>query len=123
MDIQGEAWRLAYRGLAFTGKALAEFLAGRGVKHVLNAIATPRANGQVERQNRTLLNAIEASAISEVDWDEGLNEIVWGLNHTVNQSSGFSPTQLMFAHDDGVKYESVWRCANGECTPGERRDL
>ena len=37
------------RGLAFTRKAFAEFQVRRGVKHVLNAIATCRANGQVER--------------------------------------------------------------------------
>ena len=51
------------RGLAFTSKAFAEFLVGRGVKHVHNAVATPRANGQVERQNRTIIEAIGASTV------------------------------------------------------------
>ncbi|KAH1002036.1 hypothetical protein HUJ05_006711 [Dendroctonus ponderosae] len=37
------------RGLAFTSKAFTSFLVEKGVKHVLNAIATPMANGQVER--------------------------------------------------------------------------
>lgn len=64
------------RGLVFTSKAFGEFLEGRGVHHVLNTVATHRANGQVERQNRIILNATGASTESESRWDEKLREIV-----------------------------------------------
>ena len=90
------------RGLAFTSKTFAEFLARRGVKHVLNAIATPRANGQVERQNRTLVEALGASTECESRWDEKVSDVVWGMNRCVNASTGFSPAQLMFSHQSGV---------------------
>ena len=38
-------------GLAFTSKAFPDFLAGRVIRHVLNAIAIPSANGQVETES------------------------------------------------------------------------
>ena len=59
-------------------------------------------NGQVERQNRTIISAIGASTECESWWDEKLSEIVWGMNHCVNASTGFSPAQLMFSHSSGV---------------------
>ena len=71
------------RGLAFSSKAFASFLVQWGVKHVLNAIATPRANGQVERQNRTILDALATSVDDESRWDERLPEIIWGMNNSV----------------------------------------
>ena len=90
------------RGLAFTTKAFADFLVGRAIRHVLNAIATPRANGQVDRQNRTIISASGASSDCESRWDEKLSEIAWGMNHCVKGSTGFSPAQLMFSHSSGV---------------------
>ena len=77
---------------------------------MLNAIATPRANGQVERQNRTLLNSIETSAESEVTWDEKLPEILWGMNQMVIKSSGFSPAVNVYTYEWN-KCGTVWRCA------------
>ena len=64
----------------------------------MNAIA----NGQAERQNRTIISAIGASTECESRWDEKLGEIVWRMNHCVNASTGFSPAQLMFSHSSGV---------------------
>ena len=90
------------RGLAFTRKAFADFLAGWAIRHVLNAIATLRANGQVERQNRTIISDIGANTEWESRWDEKLSEIVWGMNYCVNGSTGFSQAQLMFSHSSGI---------------------
>ncbi|XP_047518987.1 uncharacterized protein LOC125058890 [Pieris napi] len=48
-------------GTSFTSKKFEEYLRSLGIKHIKNAVATPRANGQVERYNRTLLAALTAS--------------------------------------------------------------
>ena len=39
------------RGSAFTSKRFKDYCGKMGVTHNLNAVATPRANGQVERYN------------------------------------------------------------------------
>ena len=72
------------RGLAFISKLFKDFVADRGVRHVLDAIDTPRANGQVERANRTIVQALATSAESEGRWDEAVYDVVWGLNNAVN---------------------------------------
>ncbi|XP_072936600.1 uncharacterized protein [Epargyreus clarus] len=41
------------RGTCFTSHAFRKFCLDKGVKHVLNAVASPRSNGQVERQNKS----------------------------------------------------------------------
>ncbi|KAJ8932980.1 hypothetical protein NQ318_011197 [Aromia moschata] len=87
------------QGLAFTSKAFASFMAEK--RHATNAVATPRTNGQVERSNRTLIEAITASAAGEARWDEQLPEILWGINHTKNASTRFSPAELLFSYQGG----------------------
>ncbi|KAI8439599.1 hypothetical protein MSG28_013326 [Choristoneura fumiferana] len=53
-------------------------------KHVLNAIAVPRANGQVERVNRCILDGLSTSLVEECSWDTKLPDIVLGINNTVH---------------------------------------
>lgn len=83
-------------GAAFTSKSFKEFCVQNQIKHVKNAIACPRSNGQVERYNRTLIEAINKSTTDEKDWDTCLNKVVWGINNTVHATTGFTPYRLMF---------------------------
>lgn len=46
------------RGSCFTSNCFKAFIQDTGIKHVLNAVATPSANGLVERFNRTILDAL-----------------------------------------------------------------
>ncbi|KAL0869533.1 hypothetical protein ABMA27_005803 [Loxostege sticticalis] len=78
------------RGSSFTSTSFKKFVDETGIKHVLNAVATPRANGQVERYNRTLLEALTAKCIGEPEsrWDTHVQEVQWGLNNTHNRGIG-----------------------------------
>lgn len=42
------------RGTSFSSKTFQDFVKAYGIKHIQNAVATPRANGQVERFNTTI---------------------------------------------------------------------
>ncbi|KAL0810525.1 hypothetical protein ABMA28_010646 [Loxostege sticticalis] len=97
------------RGTSFTSKIFKDFVNGLGIKHVLNAVATPRANGQVERYNRTILAslAVKNHNCKENEWDTHLEEIQLGLNTTINQGTGKSPAEILFgiklrAKSDGI---------------------
>ncbi|VEN62481.1 unnamed protein product [Callosobruchus maculatus] len=83
---------------AFKSKELQAFVTDKGIRHVMNAVATPRANGQVERANRTIVEALSSTAETEGAMDEALPDVVWGLNHTLNASTRFAPACLMFSH-------------------------
>lgn len=83
-------------GAAFTSKRFKQFCNQSQIKHVINSVASPRSNGQVERFNRTLLEAINKSTQDEKDWDKCINKVVWGINNTVNSTTGFTAYKLMF---------------------------
>lgn len=86
------------RGKAFTSRYFKQFSEETQFKHILNAIASPRSNGQVERVNRTLINGLNTMSTSECTWDDHLNDIVWGINNTPHATTGFAPFKLLFGH-------------------------
>lgn len=86
------------RGTAFTSKQFTEYCSKLGIKRVLCATSTPRANGQVERMNRTVLSAVMATTEDESRWDEALSRVRWGINSTVNSTTGKSPYELFFGY-------------------------
>lgn len=86
------------RGSCFTSRKFTVFLKELGVRHILNAVATPRANGQVERYNRTLVEALTAkcSGVDERKWDINVPDVQLGLNNTLNKGIGKTPAQALF---------------------------
>ena len=60
----------------------------------------PSANGQVERYNRTLMNAVRCYINGRQDrWDECLPQIASALRASVNRSTGFTPNRLMLGRE------------------------
>ena len=55
----------------------------------------PCANGQFERYNQTILDALSCS-IEKVHSDKKVDSVKWGLNNTMNQATGQIATELMF---------------------------
>lgn len=84
------------RGTAFTCREFKDYCVELGIKHVLNAVASPRANGQVERLNRTILSSLSAQLGEESKgWDTYLPKVQLGINSTVSQGTGKSPLELL----------------------------
>lgn len=92
------------RGTSFTSYLFKHFCSDKGIRHVLNAVACPRANGQVERYNRTILSSLTAQNMNfdEKNWDEKVGRVQWGINNTRQKSTGRTPAEVMF----GVKMNS-----------------
>ncbi|KAK9679001.1 Integrase core domain [Popillia japonica] len=110
------------RGSCYTSKKFEAYCRNMNIKHVLNATATPRANGQVERYNRTILASLSASTDDEERWDMAVSRVRWGLNSTKNSSTEKSPYELLFGYEPRGVAESV--LSNEIATePIEERDL
>jgi hypothetical protein len=86
------------RGSGFTSKCFYEYCKTMGIKVNYNATATPRANGQAERYNRTILNALSASTDDERKWVETRKNIQWGLNASLNKTTGKTPYELLLGY-------------------------
>lgn len=86
------------QGSSFTSGEFKNFTGAIGTRHVCNAVATPRANGQIERYNRTILNSLAAMnhGCDEKDWDLKLGKLQWSLNNTINKGTGKSPAEIVF---------------------------
>nr|CAI5826438.1 unnamed protein product [Callosobruchus analis] len=73
------------QGSAFTAKKFKDFCHQNNIKHVLNAVATPRANGQEERLEEDL-------------WDRELPNVQFAINNIPSRSTGKTPSQLLFGY-------------------------
>lgn len=96
------------RGSCYTSNPFRKYCYNKGIKHILNAVASPKSNGQVERYNRTILNSLKAQNLKhdEKDWDNQLGKIQWGLNNTVQKTTNRRPAEIMFG-----------TCMNSEINP------
>lgn len=101
------------QGTSFTSNEFKAFLESFGIKHVLNAVATPRANGQIERYNRTILNSLSAMNhnLDEKDWDLNVPKLQWSLNNTLNKGIGKSPAEVVFGQRTAGSSENIIKAA------------
>lgn len=88
------------RGSCFTSKEFEEYCDHNGIKHTLNSTRHPRANGQVERANRTVLPVIRATVAECSDnmWDTKVTEIQRNLNCQINKTTGKTPFELVYGY-------------------------
>jgi hypothetical protein len=69
-----------------------------GIVKVFTTACHPQTNGQVERFNRTILNALRGYVPSnQRDWDEYTSTITFGYNCRVHASLGFTPFEITLA--------------------------
>jgi len=85
------------RGSAFTSGDFRKYCEAEGVQHVLTTTGMPRANGQVERVNRTLILVLtKLSAPRPEEWHKHLNNVQKYLNATPHRSIGMTHGHLYF---------------------------
>ncbi|CAF4565668.1 unnamed protein product, partial [Rotaria sp. Silwood2] len=66
--------------------------------HVKTTPYNPKANGQCERHNATLVpNLLALSNRSRSDWEDKLVATIFNYNATRHDSTGYTPFELMFA--------------------------
>lgn len=86
------------RGGCFTSHEFHNFLVNNNIAHVKIATASPQANGQIERYNRSLTSML-SKLIDEnqnIPFEQVLGQIEFSLNNTINRSIGTSPSVLLF---------------------------
>ncbi|GBM82489.1 Pro-Pol polyprotein [Araneus ventricosus] len=85
------------RGTAFTSGDFADYCAKEEIKH--NAITTglPRANGQIERINQTIISVLSKLSLENPNkWYKFTNELQQTINSTYQRSIDTTPFELLF---------------------------
>ena len=85
------------KGTAFTSKDFEDYCSHEKIHHILTTTGIPRANGQVERVNRTLIPLLtKLSAPKPEEWFKYLSTAQLFLNTTPHRSIGMTPFRLLF---------------------------
>lgn len=85
------------RGTAFTSNEFHDYCRKENIEHVLITTGIPRANGQVERINRTLIPVLtKLTAPKPDEWYKYLSQTQQYLNAVPSRSTGKTPFQVMF---------------------------
>ena len=84
------------KGPNLVSNEVEDYLKEMGVEHRHTTPLWPRANGEVERQNRTLLKAIRAAHLEGKNWREELNKFLLAYRSTSHSTTGKSPAELLF---------------------------
>ena len=82
-------------GAQFVSAEFQKFLCEHGVEHCSIRSYWPQANGEVERQNRTLLKALRIAAVSGPPWQAELFRFLTTYRATPHSSTRKSPFELM----------------------------
>lgn len=86
------------QGSSFTSKLFKNFCTEKKIKVTFNAVATPSANGQNERFNRTILSALLTSTPDEDRWDEQVPKIQFAINTAISKATGKTPFEMLFGY-------------------------
>ena len=85
------------RGSNFTSDLFRGILRELGVKQTLSSAYHPESQGALERWHQTLKSMLKKfCAESTLDWDEGVNYLVFAIREAPQESLGFSPFEMVY---------------------------
>lgn len=85
------------------------FLAENGIEHRKTTPLWPQANGEVERQNRTLMKSVQIAHIEGKDWRQELQTFLTAYRSTPQMTTGATPFYLMFGREMRSKLPDLRR--------------
>jgi hypothetical protein len=96
-------------GSAFTSKLFTEYCNARYIRRHVIATAMARSNGQVERYNFTILEALRSMGADTDNnkWDLHISSIQQGINSTVNKTTAAVPSEVFFGYRIRMNNDSI----------------
>lgn len=117
---------IADRGTALISGEFELYLTENNIEHVKNATASPQANGQVERVNRTIkaMLAETTEPIQHSDWYKLLRKVEFAVNNSVHSSTKQTPSKLLFGVDQrGREVDVLTEHLEEKCSVDDSPDL
>lgn len=84
---------------AFKGDEFRAYCTQEKIKLLLTTPYWPQANGEVERQNRTLLKTLRIAQAQGRDLQEALDTLLLAYRTTPHSATGVSPAKLMYGRE------------------------
>ena len=83
-------------GPQFVSRVFSEYLENNGIKHRRVTPLWPQANGEIERQNRSMLKRMQIAQAEGKDWQKELRTYLTAYRTTPHTTTGVSPAELLF---------------------------
>lgn len=101
---------------AFTSNLFTNYCKDRNIRAHIIATAVPRSNGQVERYNQTILEALRSMGADTENnkWDEHIASIQQGINTTVNRTTSAVPSEVFFGYRIRMNNDMITDDSNTE---------
>lgn len=88
------------QGSNFTSRVFKEILRDLKIEQKLSSAYHPQSQGCVERLHQTMKNTLRMYCEDMgVDWDEALPLVLFALRDSIQESTGFSPFELVYGHE------------------------
>ncbi|XP_054757939.2 uncharacterized protein K02A2.6-like [Lytechinus pictus] len=83
-------------GPQFISQKFEEFLCKNGVEHRKVTPLHPAANGEVERQNRSIMKRVRIAQAEKKDWKREVRQYMFAYRTTPHSVTGVTPAEMMF---------------------------
>ena len=94
------------------------YLEDNGIEHRKTTPLWPQANGEVERQNKSLLKRMKIAQAEGKEWKKEIRKYLVAYRSTPHTTTGVSPAELLFGRKMRTKLPEL----KGESTESEMRD-
>ena len=94
-------------GPEFLSEVFEKYLSDNDITHTAVTPLHPAANGEVERQNRSLMKRIRIAMAESRDWKTAVRTYLFAYRATPHATSGVSPAELMFGRKLKTKLQQL----------------
>ena len=91
----------------FSSEEFKEYLIENGINHRLVTPLHPAANGEVERQNISVMKRIRITHAQSQDWKKEIRSYMFAYRTTPHSTKGVSPAELMFGRKLKTKLPQI----------------
>ena len=106
-------------GPQFTSEEFGTFFKTNSIQHRTSTPLWPQANGEVERQNRSLFKTLKIAQAEKKDLKVEMTKFLTAYRTTPHSSTGVSPAKLLFNREIRSKIPELPKC---EYIDSEARD-
>ncbi|XP_076877760.1 uncharacterized protein LOC143526887 isoform X2 [Brachyhypopomus gauderio] len=87
------------QGSNFTSRLFAQVMRELKIKHQMSSAYHPESQGALVRFHQTFKTMLRSYCLeTEKDWDEGIPLLLFAIREAVQESTGFTPSELVFGH-------------------------
>lgn len=97
-------------GRQFSGTEFQRYLTTNGIQWISTTPLWPQANGEVERQNRTLLKCLKIATLEKRNMQEELQKFLMAYRSTPHSATGVTPFEAMTGRKMRTKLPGLRVC-------------